>query len=160
VEAPDPIDVTQILSDDDLAVLRRGYDREGMNRMALASVTAPYPPATPFVEFVVGHFFDASRWPPAERELCLVCMFAQRPGPGGLFLAIHLYWGLMEGLSPTRLADAFLLVGSYGGLDVFNAGVTTLRRVLLLLRRQATRPDAEEACRSSYVINRLRDEFV
>jgi len=31
--------------------------------------------------------------------------------------------------------------------------------LLLLLRRQATRPDADEATRSSYVINRLRDEF-
>lgn len=156
---PKTVEVTGILSAEQIATLKRGYDRAGMNHAALVGVGAPYEPGKPFVELLIGRFFDASRWPPGERELCIIAMLAQQYGGSGAFLAIHLYWGLMEGLSPEKLADALLLMGVYTGISNYNAGIGTLRKVLTLLEGLAAGPNAEEDVKWANVLAKLRAAF-
>jgi len=151
-----PRDVREILGEPELARLRAGYDRDAMNRAALDALISPFPPARAFAEFVVGHFYDAERWPPDRRELCLITYFTVEGGNDHVNLGTHIYWGLMEGLSPEVIGDTILLASVYSGIDNYTNGIGVLRRVLTVLREIADGPDADQAARSLSVVQRLR----
>ena len=70
-----------------------------------------------------------------QRESQLITLFLISSRGQGFFLSIHVYWGLMMGLSPTEVVRQLLLVGMYGGIPVLNAGQMTLERTLLYLKR-------------------------
>ena len=50
---------------------------------------------------------------PKDRERCLIAILASRDA--GLNLALHIYVGLMEGLSPMDMADIIFLGDLHGG---------------------------------------------
>ncbi len=51
-----------------------------------------------------------------------------------LFLAIHIYWGLMEGLSPADIGWTQLLTGAYEGIDKYSNGVSVLSTTLTAMK--------------------------
>ncbi|MCC6552238.1 MAG: hypothetical protein IT372_04350 [Polyangiaceae bacterium] len=152
---PRPRDVREILTEEQIARLRAGYDREAMNRAAIGALISPFPPSRAFAEFVVGHFFDPQRWPPDRRELCLITYFTA-DGADATNLGTHIYWGLMEGLTPDVIGDTILLAAAYSGIDNYTNGINVLRHVLLVLRDILEGPDPDRACQCMSVIPRLR----
>jgi len=100
-------------------------------------VSGPFPPGLPFVEFVVGHFYDWERWSPEKREMIVISLLTEQQRGQGLLLAVHHYWGLMEGLSPHVMADTMLLASCYTGIGNFTSGLGTLKIVLTVLKKLA-----------------------
>lgn len=127
---PGPVDVTTLLTDAQLDVLRGAYDADAMNAAARAATALPFPPAAPFADFIIGRFYTGDAWPPARRELVLIALGAANLVGNGRTLAVHLYWGLMEGLGVGEIADTLLLVGAYAGVDKYSAAMRVLRAVI------------------------------
>jgi hypothetical protein len=141
----DKDDICNILTSDEIATLKRGYDRDAMNQAAIAAVAGPYQPGTDFVKFIVDHFYDPERWPPDQREQCMISLLTPHCVGQGLLLAVHLYWGLMEGLSAHQIADTILLAGAYSGIPNFTNGIGTLRTTLMVCKQQANTGNAGDA---------------
>ncbi len=152
-------DVRGILSDADITLLRSGYDRARMKASAVAGVAGAFGPAVPYVQTMVDRLFDSAVLPPEQREVGIIALLAARSGGGGLFVAIHLYWGLMEGLPVERLADTLLLTGYYSGISVFNAGLATLIRTLTTLKGLCEGPAPEKAVDCHHVMGALKMTF-
>jgi hypothetical protein len=107
-----------LLTDDDLGALRAAYDPAAMAAGARGATVAPLPAAAPLVDAIIDTFYSAAPLlPAARREQTLIALMASAPAPAGRTFAIHLYWGLMEGLSLADLAATLLLVGAYAGID-------------------------------------------
>lgn len=149
-------DIRAILTDAQLQQLRRGYDRTAMNRAATAALVGPFPPATAFVQFVIDHFYDPKRWPPDRRELCVITYFTAQSGGDTSNLATHIYWGLMEGLTPEEIADTILLASVYSGIDNYTNAIGALRRVLTVLREIVEGPEPEQGVQCMNVVLKLR----
>ena len=56
-----------------------------------------------------------------DRERCLIAILAGRGAD--LNFAIHVYMGLMHGLTPEEIANVLFLVGVYTGVDNFAQGL-------------------------------------
>jgi hypothetical protein len=107
---------------------------------------------TPWVDFVVGYLFDSPRGSgepissldPFQREMVLVGVLTAVTKGQGVFLAIHFYWGLMQGMSVKQVADTSLLAGTYSGINVANSAMATLIQTLSVLKqfRQPYTPPA------------------
>ncbi len=84
---------------------------------------------------------------PVNRERCLVTLLAHT-GPL-LPFGVHVYWGLMEGLTVEELCQIVGLVGCYGGLPKCVQGLLALDKVLGLLDRMTgdVAPRAQEVLR-------------
>lgn len=74
-------------------------------------------------------------------ERTIITLFAsQRNGP---FLAIHMYWGLLEGLTVGEMAETLLLVGTYTGIGAYTQGLTVLSQTLTFLANSSTNDPVE-----------------
>jgi hypothetical protein len=136
-------DLTTALPDAALAALRAQYSADFMLAASRAAVAAPHPASAPYVEAVIKGFYDGARMAPRERERVLVALLATQSVAPSLLLAVHLYWGLMEGLAVTDLADTLGLSGVYTGLAHYTAGLKTLRITLDALAALATTAGAK-----------------
>ncbi len=127
--------VTEILSDDALENLRRGWQQAGGDEAILApadkNLVGAYAPSGPFVSWVSDHFYREGAMSGSERERVLISVLASAPPR---FLAIHIYWGLMEGLSVVDVAETLLLTSAYQGIPIYSATIGVLANVLLILR--------------------------
>lgn len=68
----------------------------------------------------------------ADRERSIIAILASQPN--ALFLAIHLYWGLAEGLSVNDICQIMLIVGGYSGFSCYTNGLNTLYKTLRALK--------------------------
>jgi hypothetical protein len=134
-------DITLILSDAQVAKLRADYVAEVMLASGRNSVANAFPPAAGYVHWVIGHLYDPATMPPKERERCLIALLAQSD-PASFTLAIHVYWGLMEGLSVTDILTTLALTGAYAGMQRYATGQATTRRALATLAKLLATPDA------------------
>lgn len=153
-------ELPDILSDEEIATLHRGYDLTALNggaRMGL--VTATFGGAAGLVDPLQARFYPEKRsrnnffgnkvrraaaraqkapaplaMDNAARELILISVLGRQGN--AYFLAIHIYWGLMEGLSVTAIANALLLTSWYEGISLWSAQSGTLRTTLDLLKQQ------------------------
>jgi alkylhydroperoxidase/carboxymuconolactone decarboxylase family protein YurZ len=91
---------------------------------------------------------------PKDRERCLIAVLASRDA--GLNLAIHIYVGLMEGLSPQEIADVIFLGGIYTGVDRISDGLAAEMRTLDTLAQVTTPP---RICTVPQVMQALHDAF-
>src|SRR5262249_2383719 len=66
-----------------------------------------------------------------DRERCLIALLAARGESWAL--AVHVYVGLMEGISPEEIAHIIYLAGIYSGVSNFIGGIETESGVLDLL---------------------------
>jgi hypothetical protein len=150
-------DVTQLLDPGQLAELRRHYDDDTMCQLLAQPLRVTYPPCEPWIDWISQHLYNRERFRPEYRELILITVLGSHHG-GGRLLAIHLYVGLMVGLSPSELADALLLVGVYTGIPSFTFGVYTILTKTLAVLRQAV-DQGGEALGMSQVLRRIAEAF-
>ena len=129
--------LTSMLSDENLALLRLGFDGQVAYAMALGSLSAPVPGAAPWVEASGAYFFkDAAHMSAQRRELCVLSVLTSLRAPDQL--AIHVYWGLMVGLSVTQVGDAIFLGADYAGIACFDTGLKVAKAALSNLETQAS----------------------
>jgi alkylhydroperoxidase/carboxymuconolactone decarboxylase family protein YurZ len=124
-------DLRSVLSDEDLQTLRREYDAVLMSRAASGPFAVVYPPLEPWVRETSATFFDRSVLDPCDRERCIIALLTVNGLASSL--AIHIYWGLMEGMTIAEVCETIGLVGAYAGVPRVAFGLTVLQRVLGIL---------------------------
>jgi alkylhydroperoxidase/carboxymuconolactone decarboxylase family protein YurZ len=130
-------DLRAHLSDDRLASLRDHYDRAAMLRAASSPCAVLYPPLDPWMQQTAATIYERSSLAPRDRERCIIAVLIS----GGALptsLAIHFYWGLMEGLSADDVCQTIGIVGAYGGMQRAAFGLAMLQRVLTMLDNSVT----------------------
>ncbi len=146
--ASDTYDLNAILSQDDIDVLQTGYDSASMNAVAAGAVKR-YDPGegghgvAAWGTWIVDRVYEGPDSPDpsgprmarVDRERCLIAINAAKVK--SMPLAVHAYWGLMEGLSPTQIVQTLNLAGIYGGIDAFTDGGRVLKTTFDLLVEQA-----------------------
>src|SRR5262245_48235092 len=124
------------LSGEQLAILRDAYSKGRARMLQILSDTIPgrYDRTGGYLGAGKSAFYDdgADTMAPKERERSLIAILASRDA--GLNLAIHIYLGLMEGLSPREIADIILLAGVYTGVDRLSDGIVAELRTLGILK--------------------------
>jgi len=91
----------------------------------------------------------------ANRERCLVTLLAAH---GNAFqLAVHVYVGLMEGITPEELADLVFLAGIYAGIARMTESLDTANATLEVLTRVAA--DESRPPGFAVVLGALRERF-
>ncbi len=143
----------EVLTTDELSSLRAGYDSELMKAIATGTVNALHPPIAALTGYIRDEIYAGGDTPDpaaptlsrADRERCLITLLAT--GAQGMPLAVHFYWGLMEGLSPANVMATLTLVAAYTGLDNFTRAARLFEQTASFLKRHlgaggSTRPDA------------------
>jgi len=129
------IDTT--LSTDQLENLRSIYKKERATMLQILSKGIPdrYDRTFPYIGAVASAFYPiedrTGTMAAKDRERCLISILASRDA--GLNLSLHLYLGLMEGLSPRQRADIIFLAGVYTGVDRMSDGLAALVATLSIL---------------------------
>lgn len=130
-----PLD--SLLSTPNLEHLRLGFDNDVAYAAALGSVAAPIPAANDWVVGAGAYFFkDNKHMSPRRRELCILSMLTVLRLPDQL--SVHVYWGLMVGLSVKELSNAIFLGGDYGGVAAYETALRGTAAALGNLEKQAT----------------------
>jgi alkylhydroperoxidase/carboxymuconolactone decarboxylase family protein YurZ len=164
-----PNDVTQILTAGELDQLRRNYDAAAIEMASKVSIMGCYAGAVGFIDVLDKQFYAApsqrhsepgaraQSFDPAARERILISVLTIRRGGQGRFLAVHLYWGLMAGLSVQEIADQLLLIGMYVGLPNFTASIATLQALLKRLKESVAA--GGDALKSPTILERMGTWF-
>jgi len=150
-------DLRKVLSTDALLALRQRYDRDAMRAAMLNTTVAPYPPMADWNRAIASTFYgDQSPVAPRDRERCLIALLAQK---GAQFsLGVHVYWGLMEGLSPDEICHTIGLAACYGGIASLGQSFPVLETVLGMLAQISATGDLR-AMSTSDVLARLVTEL-
>jgi len=131
--------VLHILSEERLAALREAYAQAevGFFNEALNGYRRRLGKSVDFVQPLLTHFYSAEQSERhKERERVLIALLAATHA--GYELAIHYYWGLMEGLEPSEITDILLLVYAYTGVDEYTSAIALFEKVLRALDQQPT----------------------
>ncbi|WP_224364562.1 hypothetical protein [Hyalangium versicolor] len=140
-DSVEPVPLTEILGSRELQKLRDHFDEAVLCDMARV-LGKKLPDSKWFVDGILDQFYSKAKLPVTEeykqfaarRESQLITLFLVFSRGQGVFLGIHLYCGLMMGMSPEELTQHVMLVGVYGGIAVLNTGLTTLERLFTLLK--------------------------
>ena len=152
--APPP-SVATMLGDDALALLRKGYQPAAMLAASGRTLTTLFPKAAQYIDAVMAEYVGGDDLAPPDRERCIITILTLQDARGTL--AAHLYWGLMEGLSPVEIANTLLLAGAYAGVPHFAAALFTFRTVLEQLAGLAAK--GGDAVQSPSVLKALLEAF-
>ena len=126
-------DLTRILCDRDLQTLRSGYRHEDLVDANVRTVATHVPALAKWNEQVADTFYRSSTLAPIDRERCLIVLLVAS-GPA-LPLALHLYWGLVEGLSVSQILEITGLASCYAGISRLGSAMDVVQRVLNVLTR-------------------------
>ena len=148
--------ITDALSDAQLARLRTAYSSAAMTNVLSSGIPDLHTPTTDFIGAIRRAFYDDGHdtMSPRDRERCLVAILASRDV--GLNFALHVYIGLMEGLSPGEIADVVFLSGIYTGVDCISDGLNAEMRALGVLAQAADDPTG---CTVVQVVRALQAVF-
>jgi alkylhydroperoxidase/carboxymuconolactone decarboxylase family protein YurZ len=125
-------ELREILDEVQLQQLRAAYDPAVMRAAMLEAIGRTYPPLDEWNRAIAATFYgDDGPIAPRDRERCLIALLTQS-GPE-LSLAIHCYWGLMEGLTVPEVSHTIGLAASYAGVPRLAFGLPLLERVLTRL---------------------------
>jgi alkylhydroperoxidase/carboxymuconolactone decarboxylase family protein YurZ len=129
----DEIDAT--LSTEQLANLRGAYSRATMIEILSSGMPSRCGRTGRYIDAIGSAFYGdgADTVAPKDRERCLIAILASRDA--GLNLSLHIYLGLMEGLSPREIADIVFLAGIYTGVDRLSDGLAALVATLGILAK-------------------------
>lgn len=115
----------------DLETLREAF-HQNLDEMAeiLSAPRQYFPPVNDWLDEIGRTFYpEGVKDPPAglalapiDRERCLISILATRKER--LNLAIHIYMGLMYGLSPAEVANTLALTGTYSGISDYIFGMS------------------------------------
>lgn len=147
-------DLRTILSEEQLRKLREAYDPRSMRAAMLDATIAAYPLTRSWNEAIESTFYgDGSPLPARDRERCLIALLSSTNS--SFSLAIHSYWGLMEGLTPSELCHIAALAACYRGVSNLGQSMPTIARLLRLLKRVAD----TNRCDSQAVVGLIASEF-
>jgi alkylhydroperoxidase/carboxymuconolactone decarboxylase family protein YurZ len=125
-------ELREILSDAGLQQLRAAYDPSVMRAAMLETIVRSYPPLDEWNRAIASTFYgETSPISARDRERCLIALLTQSGAE--LSLAIHVYWGLMEGMPVAEVAHTIGLAASYSGVPRLAFGLPLLERVLTRL---------------------------
>lgn len=125
-------DLRTIVTEPTLRALRTAYSPEAMLAANLAAVSRVAPQLAAWNDAIAATFYGpTSPLTPRERERCLITLITTT-GPG-VCLAMHVYWGLMEGIGIDEMIFLVGLAGCYGGLPKATFGIDVMHRVLVAL---------------------------
>lgn len=125
-----------------LARLRAGYDEAAMLHGADMAVKYPYPPAGPWTDPPGDMFYRTKPLlPHKKREMVLLATLTGQRAYSEL--AVHVYWGLMEGLEPDEIANVLLLTSMYTGMPTWSNAIRVLRTALGVLAKIAAEAEAD-----------------
>ena len=130
--------IDTILQPGQLEMLRAQYLKADMIDILSRGMPGLDERTTGYVNAIRQAFYEGSTMAPKDRERCLIAVLASRDA--GLNLAIHIYIGLMEGLSPQEIADIIFLGGIYTGVDRISDGLAAETRTLTVLAGIAVPP--------------------
>ncbi len=121
-----------VITEAQLAALREAYDPAVMAFVTRNSLAEAYPPGAEFIGALMDSLYSGEPISHADRERCLIALLAVNGEP--MPLAVHIYWGLVEGLSPEEIAHTLLLTGAYSGVPKYAAGLLVLQKVVAALK--------------------------
>lgn len=127
--------LTQVLQPGDLAALRAGFSEERMRGLLTQVLRASYGPMAGYLDWFDQTLSGAAPLLPRDRERTLIALLCTQPGDAAL--AVHLYWGLMTGLSEEEVAHTLLLCAAYLGAPAYARAALLFAQVLQRLRRCA-----------------------
>ena len=133
-------------------MLRKAYRPEDAVQILSSGMPALDDRTAKYIDAIRKAFYEGTAMQPKDRERCLIAVLASRDA--GLNLAIHIYLGLMEGLSPGEIADIIFLGGIYTGVDRISDGLAAEMRTLTVLAQVTTRP---RSCTVAPVMKALHD---
>ena len=134
------LDADWALTSAELDALRAGYLPDVMTRVTRLAVASVYPPGAPYVDAIVDSLYGEEPVAPRDRERCVIALLAAQGET--LTLALHIYWGLMEGLSPADVGHTVLLAGAYAGVPRYAAGLLVLEKTCTELRKLLSGPSS------------------
>lgn len=123
-----PAGSAALISDVQLETLRKGYDRNVLQALALRAFETPFPPAAGVAKAIIAGFYAGEEGCGGlsfrDRELALLARGVDRPD---MNFVTHVYFALMEGVSPSEVLSVCYLTSLYGGADLWTgaAGVVT-----------------------------------
>jgi alkylhydroperoxidase/carboxymuconolactone decarboxylase family protein YurZ len=94
-----------------------------------------------------------------DREQIVIALLAARMGNRRMYLALHFYWGLMVGLSPSEIAHRLLFISFYSGIDTLTSSLETLSVVLNLLKNLVNAARSDDALMPMAILGELRTLF-
>jgi alkylhydroperoxidase/carboxymuconolactone decarboxylase family protein YurZ len=149
-------EVSATLSPESLEKLRLSYDREEVEKLFVQTLGGRYHRTAEYVE-QVHHLFHwknpsdkrttRSRLSEEDRERCTIALLAAQGEKQNL--AVHVYMGLMVGISPEEIADVIFLAGIYGGVPAITDGLRVEIDVLEALEKLVHPPKPEEPTNAS-----------
>jgi alkylhydroperoxidase/carboxymuconolactone decarboxylase family protein YurZ len=145
-----PSEISTILHRDKLKSLRTAYSDESADELLRDETPKLYGPAAAYFGAVVETYylpaaakFDANgertTLDPLDRQRVVIALQAATGQEAPL--AIHIYIGLMLGLTVDEIANILLLTGVYSGVPNFFTGLGTLATTLLVLKGVAATRD-------------------
>ena len=144
-------DISSILAPDKLAALRAAYDHDAMIAAEVEAISIVAPQLAGWNQQIGRTFFNTGgSLAPIQRERCLISIIAITGPP--VSLCLHIYWGLMEGLSVRDLVDVIGLVGCYGGLPRAAFALETTSRVVAALNKVPANADLSAASVVAFLI--------
>ena len=134
--------IDTVLLDGQLEILRQAYSEADMTQILSSGIPGLDKRTASFIGTIRQAFYDTSQrtMEPKDRERCLIAILASRDA--GLNLALHMYVGLMVGLSQQEIADIIFLGGIYTGVDRISDGLAAEVRMLEVLSQLAVDPTA------------------
>jgi hypothetical protein len=146
---PHVFDSTDILTKDELAAIKKNYDKDdtALQTLALRAAAALFYDGRDFVA-QVGKLLYGQQTPtdfidPIDREVQLLTIFTlTRQWPQ---LAVHCYWSLLVGLKPKDVAMTLLLASLQSGIGEYVSALSVMTKVMQLLKQLApTEPTPED----------------
>jgi alkylhydroperoxidase/carboxymuconolactone decarboxylase family protein YurZ len=128
------------LTDEDVETLRRGYQRDLMLAATRGALSQVYPQGAGYVGAIVDAIYTSGPLTPEDRERCLIAILGTRQE--ALNLAIHIYWGLMEGLTLDEIGRTLLMAGAYAGLPAYSAGLIVMKKACGVMKAVLTEDPA------------------
>ena len=141
------------LTPEELQALRGGYKNEVLREASRQALNGRNPAGADFVNGVIDTLYQGEPLSHVDRERCLIAVLAGRQEP--LTLAVHIYWGLMEGLGPEEVGHTLVLAGAYQGIPVYATGLLALEKTTAMLKGLA----AEGAVDSGSVLKKIIETF-
>ena len=139
----------------ELEVLRGGYNGVLMREATRKALNDAYPGGAGFINGLLDDLYQGEGLSHLDRERCLIAVLAGRGE--ALTLGIHIYWGLMEGMSPDEVSHTLLLAGAYQGVPVYATGLLVLRKASAMLKGLAA--EGSDAVASAQVLQKFVQTF-
>ncbi len=124
-----------VLTQEELDFLKSGYLEGAMMASTRETLGRMHPAATGALAAMVDAVYRTDLGPehPRNRERILIALLT---GHHPAELAIHVYWGLMVGLTADDIGQILLATCGYNGVASYTVSLLTVKRTLEVLKAQ------------------------